>query len=165
MTNPLHELELAWQSFVDVVERLLILAPEGVTIEVLHDRYGDDYPYVQTLAEDDEEEPVISVEAASYEFVPQWMGPDARNTLGELGWREPDDDGIPNFWQLLKGDDARPRSVANLLVRTLKIVFLAQLTDTFAVSPDFVMEELLEERSGLPQSIDFLDMGLRFRFN
>jgi len=166
MSDRFHDVGIAWRSFAELLTDLLAQAPEGVTIDVVDDRFGDEGPYTQAIRQEDEfgEDWTWLVEASSTEFTSVPTPPDTYTTLRELGYEPPDEDS-PNHYQVLGGDDVTLSELAQLMVRTLRDGFSARLTDAFAVTPDFLAHEVLQARNDQTSVIRFEDVGLRFRFN
>lgn len=88
MSDRFHDVSIAWRSFAELLTELLTQAPEGVTIDVVDDRFGEDWTWL--------------VEASSTEFtsVPP-----------------PPNEDSPNHYQVLGGDDVTLSELAQLMVR------------------------------------------------
>lgn len=166
MSDRFDDVGIAWRSFAELLADLLAAAPEGVTIDVIDDRFGDEGPYTQVIRQQEEfdEGPTWLIEASSAQFTSVPTPPDTYTTLRELGYELPDEDS-PTHYQVLPVADITLSELAHLMVRTLRDGFSARLTDVFAVSPDFLAHEVLEARSELASAIKFEDFGLRFGFN
>ena len=132
-------LEEAWAPLVTVLAAMITLSPVHVTLQVFTDYDGECGPYVQTLHEEDGD---LYMEAVSNTYIDPEIGPDATNTLLEMGWNPPDDD-FPNFYRFIPSSEARPGEVADLLLRTLRDVYLVKPTDTFECSPDDLCAAIL----------------------
>lgn len=165
MTDRFDDVGIAWRSFAELIAALLNAAPEGVTIDVMDDRFGEDGPYTQAVKKTSDDGGWIwLVEASSVDFTSMTVPPDTYTTLRELGYLPPDESN-PNHHQVIPIEDFTANHLAALMVRTLRNGFSARLTDVFGVSPDFLAHEILAARSHLMLGIAFEDAGLRFRFN
>jgi len=166
VSDQFDDVGIAWRSLAELLTDLLEEAPEGVTIDVVDDRIGDEGPYTQVIQQEDDMsgEWIWLVEASSTDFTSVQTPPDTYTTLRELGYAPPDDEN-PNHHQIVPAASVTLNDLANLMVRTLRDGFSARLTDVFAISPDFVAHEVLAARSDLMAAITFEDIGLRFRFN
>jgi hypothetical protein len=112
---------------------MITLSSEYVVLQVYtpHDRECG--PYVQILQEEDG---ALHLEAASNQFLDPQIGPDAINTLREMGWDDPEGvDGIPNFKIFLRPDEVSPGEVARFLVATLRDAYLVTPNDSFEFAP------------------------------
>lgn len=139
-----------WTSLVQILAAMITLAPEQVVLQVHTNYDGACGPYVQTLQEEDG---ALHIEALSNEFLDPPMGPDAINSLLEMGWEPPCDDGLPNFFRFIHSDDVRPGEVADFLVRTLRDVYLVQSTDRFECMPDELCRAVVRGDYGFKPSI------------
>ena len=134
-----------WVPLVQVLAAMITLAPEHVTLQVHTEFDCGCGPYVQTLQEDDG---ALHIEAVSNEFLDPEIGPDAINTLLEMGWNPPDDDGLPNFHRLIPSEDVAPGDVAAFLVRTLRDVYLVTPRDRFECAPEELCRQILSGEYG-----------------
>ena len=140
-----------WTSLVQILAAMITLAPEQVVLQVHTQFDGDCGPYVQTLQEEDG---ALHIEAVSNEFLDPEIGPDAINTLLEMGWEPPREDGLPNFFRLIHGEDFRPGEVADFLVRTLRDVYLVSPHDRFEFMPDELCHAVLRGDYGFTPRLD-----------
>ena len=138
-------LDDSWSPLVKVLSAMITLAPSHVVLQVYTAYDGDCGPYVQTLQEEDG---ALHVEAVSNAYVDPPIGPDATNTLLEMGWNPPDDDGLPNFHRLFASGDVRPGEVADFLLRTLRDVYLVTPNDEFECSPHELCEAIVQGECG-----------------
>lgn len=138
-------LGVEWASLVQILAAMITLAPEQVVLQV-HTQFDRDCgPYVQTLQEDDG---ALHIEAVSNEFFDPEIGPDAINTLLEMGWEPPCEDGLPNFFRFIPSEDVAPGEVAAFLVRTLRDVYLVTPRDRFECAPEELCREILSGEYG-----------------
>ena len=138
-------LGVEWASLVQILAAMITLAPEQVVLQV-HTQFDRDCgPYVQTLQEDDG---ALHIEAVSNEFLDPEIGPDAINTLLEMGWESPCEDGLPNFFRFIPSEDVAPGEVAAFLVRTLRDVYLVTPRDRFECAPEELCREILSGEYG-----------------
>lgn len=138
-------LGVEWASLVQILAAMITLAPEQVVLQV-HTQFDRDCgPYVQTLQEDDG---ALHIEAVSNEFLDPEIGPDAINTLLEMGWEPPCEDGLPNFFRFIPREDVAPGEVAAFLVRTLRDVYLVTPRDRFECAPEELCREILSGEYG-----------------
>ena len=140
-----------WVPLVQVLAAMITLAPEQVVLQVHTQFDGDCGPYVQTLQEDDG---ALHVEAVSNEFLDPEIGPDAINTLLEMGWEPPCEDGLPNFHRFIPSEDVTPGDVAAFLLRTLRDVYLVSPRDRFEFMPDELCRAVLRGDYGFVPSLD-----------
>lgn len=126
-------LEPVWDPLVKTLAAMITLSSEYVVLQVETPYDGHCGPYVQTLQEEDG---ALTLEAASNEFLDPPLGPDALNTLIELGWSAPgDEEGLPNFSMFLNAEQVDPGSVARFLVLTLRDAYLVSPHDSFEFAP------------------------------
>lgn len=139
-----------WVPLVQVLAAMITLAAEHVTLQVYTAFDGDCGPYVQTLHEDDG---ALHIEAVSNEYLDPEIGPDAINSLLEMGWNPPDEDGLPNFHRFIPSDDVRPGEVAEFLVRTLRDVYLVSPQDRFECAPEALCREVVRGDFGFRPNV------------
>jgi len=144
-------LGVEWTSLVQILAAMITLAPEQVVLQVHTQFDGDCGPYVQTLQEEDG---ALHIEAVSNEFLDPEIGPDAINTLVEMGWEPPREDGLPNFFRFIHGEEVRPGEVADFLVRTLRDVYLVSPHDRFEFMPDELCRAVLRGDYGVTPRLD-----------
>ena len=138
-------LGVEWTSLVQILAAMITLAPEQVVLQV-HTQFDRDCgPYVQTLQEDDG---ALHIEAVSNEFLDPEIGPDAINTLLEMGWEPPCEDCLPNFFRFIPSEDVTPGEVAAFLVRTLRDVYLVTPRDRFECAPEELCRGILSGEYG-----------------
>jgi hypothetical protein len=166
VNNRSAEVGIAWWSLAQLIQELLVRAPDGVTVDVINDRYGVAGPYTQAIRQQGDAtghwEWLVEASSAAFMSVP--VPPDTYTTLRELGYSPPDDVS-PNHFQVQPVDLISLEDLANLMVLTLRDGFNASLTDNYGVSPDFVAHEVLAVRTELNSALLFEEPHLRFRFN
>lgn len=156
--NRYPEVEAAWEPLVQVLAAMIVLSSEFVVLQVYTPDRGDCGPYVQTLQED---EGALTLEAASNEFLNPQIGPDATNTLAELGWSSPDpEDGLPNFTMLVEAEDVDPGRVATFLVKTLRDAYLVSPKDKFQFAPGKLFQEIMRGEFGSSPDLRMLPLDL-----
>lgn len=150
---PGRELESVWDPLVETLAAMITLSSEYVVLQVETHYDGKCGPYVQTLQEADG---ALSLEAVSNEFLDPPLGPDAINTLLELGWSAPgDEEGLPNFRMFLDADLVEPGNVARFLVLTLRDAYLVTPNDTFELAPLDLFVEVVQGQFGERPGLQF----------
>jgi len=152
------ELEPTWTPLVEALAAMITLSSEYVVLQVYTQHDDDCGPYIQTLQEEDG---ALHLEAASNQFLSPKIGPDAINSLRELGWDDPDDgDGIPNFKIFLRPEEASPGVVARFLVATLRDAYLVTPNDSFEFAPPELFVEIVAGEFGttLPMRFTTFDI-------
>jgi len=144
-------LDREWTPLIETLAAMITLAPEYVVLQVYTPHDDECGPYVQTLIESDGG---LTLEAASNNFLSPLIGPDAVNTLMELGWKEHDrPEGLPNFSIFVEAEDVHPGTIAAFLVLTLRDAYLVSLKDSFECAPMELFIEIVHgefgERPGL----------------
>ena len=146
------ELEPAWTPLVEALAAMITLSSEYVVLQVYTQQDADCGPYIQTLQEDG----ALHLEAASNQFLSPKIGPDAINSLRELGWDDPDDDdGIPNFKIFLRSEEASPGVVARFLVVTLRDAYLVTPNDSYEFAPPELFVQIVAGEFGAPLPMRF----------
>jgi len=103
----------------------------------------------------------MTLEAASNEFLDPQVGPDAINTLLEMGWSPPTkEDGLPNFTVFLEPDRIFPGAVARFLITTLRDAYLVTPQDRFELAPQELFIDIATGAFGNALSITFSPIDL-----
>lgn len=144
-------LGVEWTSLVQILAAMITLAPEQVVLQAHTQFDGDCGPYLQTLQEEDG---ALHIEAVSNEFLDPEIGPDAINTLLEMGWEPPREEGLPNFFRFIHSEDVRPGEVADFLVRTFRDVYLVSPHDRFEFMPDELCRAVVRGDYGFTPRLD-----------
>ena len=153
-----RELEPEWGPLVQALAAMITLSAEYVVLQTYTPHDGECGPYVQTLQE---EGGALTLEAASNDFLDPPIGPDAINTLLELGWTAPTgEDGLPNFRFFLDASDVNPRAVADFLIRTLRDAYMITPSDNFEFAPPELFVEVMSGDFGASPSLQFTTFDL-----
>ena len=152
------DLEHEWDPLIEVLAAMITLASEYVVLQVYTPHDNECGPYVQILQEEDG---ALHLEAASNQFLDPPIGPDAINTLREMGWDEPGGEhGIPNFKIFLGPDEVSPGAVARFLVTTLRDAYLVTLSDSFELAPPELFVQLVAGEFGASIPLEFTTFDL-----
>jgi len=150
-------LEPEWTPLVEAIAAMITLAPEYVVVQTYPANSDDLGPYVQTLQE---ENGALTIEAVSDAYFPGIIGPDALNTLRELGWEDPSDSGLPNFNIFLNGDEVKPGEVAAFLVITLRDVYLITANHQFECAPQDLFIQVVHGEFGVSPGLRFSPLDI-----
>jgi len=151
-------LDPIWDPLVETLAAMIILSAEYVVLQVATPHDGTCGPYIQTLQEEDG---ALTIEAVSNEFIDPPLGPDAINTLREMGWTAPDgEDGLPNFRIFLEADEVEPGQVARFLVATLRDVYLVTPRDSFELAPLELFVQVVDGEFGNRPGIAFTPIDM-----
>jgi hypothetical protein len=147
------DLGAEWNALIETLAAMITLSSEYVVLQVYTPHDNACGPYVQTLQEEDG---ALHLEAASNQFLDPKIGPDAINTLREMGWDEPtNDEGIPNFKIFLRSEEASPGEVARFLVATLRDAYLVTTHDSFEFAPPELFVQIVSGEFGAPIPMQF----------
>ena len=147
------DLKPEWNALIEALAAMITLSSDYVVLQVYtpHDRECG--PYVQILQEEDG---ALHLEAASNQFLDPKIGPDAINTLREMGWDDPEgEDGIPNFKIFLRPDEVSPGEVAKFLVATLRDAYLVTPNDSFEFAPPELFVQIVTGEFGASIPLQF----------
>ena len=137
-------LDDSWTPLVKVLSAMITFAPSHVVLQV-HTAYDVGCgPYVQTQQEEDG---ALHAEAVSNKFADPPIGPDAMNTLREMGWNLPNED-VPNFHRRIEANAVRPEDVASLLLRTLRDAYLITPSNEFECGPHDLCDAIVQGEFG-----------------
>ena len=128
-----------WLEITKLFTAAVKTADDILVIDAESDRYEDGHPYIQICYEDDG---AMTIEAVSSRFLMPGLSPDAHHTLLELGWQLTDDEGLPNYFQFIHAEDAKPEVLAQLFAKTFRDVYGVRSSDLFDISPQLVMDKI-----------------------
>lgn len=133
-----------WVRLHKFVAALVALTNDVVVISVSVPHF-DGPVYVQLCREDNG---ALTLEAESNTYLEPPLSQDAINTLKELGWEEPHDETLPNFTKFLEREEAAPGPVAQILVDTLRLVYLTKPNDLYCFEPSALVRSMLAGEFG-----------------
>ncbi len=153
------QLEPEWDPLVQILTEMITSfdeqAADNYAVLACTPRDQDCVPYVQTCRIED----TLHLEAVSNAYLDTSIGPDALNTLLELGWNAPKED-TPNFNISLDAESVESREIAKFLISTLRDVYLVTTKDSFKVEPRKLFVEIIKRKFGVTPPTKFTLLGM-----
>lgn len=134
-----------WDRAVSFIAALVALTDDVVVVGLNTTEHPDGDYYVQLCQEDGGD---LTVEAVSNTYLEIPLDDSAISHLHSLGFNDPIPDEMPNYFQHVLAGDTSPAQIAQLLVRTLELVYGATPEMQFQLAPHNLVESLLRGEFG-----------------